>query len=149
MKATSAMVILAAAICLFTPSAGAQVSFGLRAGEYTDIGEPMVGIELITRIAPRWYFNPNIEYVFVDDGDLVTFNGDVHYDFKTGSNVLLVWAGGGLAVVHENFVESDTNLGANLLGGVGWKLGEIIPYVQVKALLGDRDDFVVAGGLRF
>ncbi|MBI2213989.1 MAG: hypothetical protein HYU52_10115 [Acidobacteria bacterium] len=149
MKKTSALLVLVAAICLFTPDAAAQVSFGLRAGQYTDIEEPMVGVELITKIAPHWYFNPNIEYVFVDDGDLVTFNADVHYDFTTGSNVLLVWAGGGLAVVHENIVESDTNIGANILGGVGWRLGEVIPYVQAKALLGDRDDFVVAGGIRF
>jgi hypothetical protein len=134
--------------CLFPRSAAGEVTFGLRAGEYTDIEEPMIGVEILTKIAPRWFFNPNIEYVFVDRGDLVTFNADVHYDFATRAPVL-VWAGGGLAVVHENIVESDTNLGANLLGGVGWRVGEVIPYVQVKALLGDRDDLVIAGGIRF
>ncbi|MFA6954646.1 MAG: hypothetical protein WC538_02095 [Thermoanaerobaculia bacterium] len=149
MRKTLVPLLFAAMLaCLFPRSAAGEVTFGLRAGEYTDIEEPMIGVEILTKIAPRWFFNPNIEYVFVDRGDLVTFNADVHYDFATRAPVL-VWAGGGLAVVHENIVESDTNLGANLLGGVGWRVGEVIPYVQVKALLGDRDDLVIAGGIRF
>lgn len=132
----------------FAVVADAEVRFGLRAGEYTDVSEPFLGAEIITPIGGRWYFNPNIELVFVDDGDLATFNADFHYDFKTGTRTL-VWAGGGLAVVYENFVESETDLGGNVIGGVGWNVGEVLPYVQVKALLGDRDDFVVMGGIRF
>lgn len=149
MRTTSlTALLLGTLLCVWAPTAGAQVTFGVRAGEYTDVGEPMIGVELLTRIAPRWYFNPNIEYVFVDDGDLVTLNADFHRDFATGTPTI-VWVGAGLAVVHENFAESDTNLGANVLAGAGWRLREILPYVQVKALIGDRHDFVVAGGIRF
>jgi len=149
MRTTLVPLLLACILaCLCPQSSEAGVIFGARVGEYTDVEEPMVGVEILTKIAPRWFFNPNIEYVFVNHGDLVTFNADVHYDFATRAPVI-VWAGGGLAIVHENIVESDTNLGANILGGVGWRVGEVIPYVQLKALLGDRDDFVIAGGLRF
>lgn len=131
--------------------AESQVRFGVRAGEYTDLSEPFLGLELITPITPRWYFNPNIEFVFVDPGDLITLNGDVHYDFDIGTRVVMPWVGGGLAVIFEDFDESDTSLGANVIAGLGFRTTvNIVPYVQVKALIGnDNEDFVVMGGVRF
>lgn len=135
-------------LCGLAEVADAQVRFGIRAGEYTDVSEPFLGAEIITPIGGNWFFNPNVEWVFLDDGDLATINADIHYDFSTGSRAF-VWAGGGLAVVYENVGESETDLGANVLAGVGWNVGEVIPYVQIKGLLGDRDDFVVMGGIRF
>jgi hypothetical protein len=140
-------IALAVAASLALP-AESQVRFGVRAGEYTDESEPFVGAELITPIAKRWFFNPNVEYVFVDRGTLVTFNGDFHYDFETGTKTM-VWAGGGLAAVYEDRERSDTSLGANVIVGAGWRVGQIVPYAQIKGILGDRSDFVVMGGIRF
>ncbi|HSD65660.1 MAG TPA: hypothetical protein VLF95_03110, partial [Vicinamibacteria bacterium] len=65
------MSVLAAAFlagsCLLAPPAAADgVDFGLRAGYYTKVEKPFVGAELLVHMAPRFYFNPNVEYVFVD-----------------------------------------------------------------------------------
>jgi hypothetical protein len=74
------------------------VRFGVRGGYYTKVDEPFVGAELLARVAPRLYFNPNVEYVFVDNGTYMTFNGDFHYDFPTHSRTY-TWLGAGLALV--------------------------------------------------
>ena len=140
-----AMVILGT---MFTLPAESQVRFGVRAGEYTGESEPFVGFELITPIAKRCFFNPNVEYVFVDRGKLVTFNADAHYDFETGTKTM-VWAGFGAAVVYDDRGRSDTSLGANAIVGAGWRVGRIVPYAQIKGILGDHSDFVVMGGIRF
>jgi hypothetical protein len=45
--------------------------------------------------------------------------------------------------------EDDTDLGVNLLGGVGWQLEAFVPYVQAKALIADDSEVVLAVGVRF
>jgi hypothetical protein len=144
------MVFAVSLLIVLAFPAESQVRFGVRAGEYTDLSEPFIGIEFITPITPRWYFNPNIEFVFVDPGDLITLNGDVHYDFETGS-IVMPWVGGGLALIYADIGERDTSLGLNVLAGVGWRVSrEIIPYVQIKGIVGgDHEDFVIMGGVRF
>jgi len=143
------LVMMTAIASLFTLTAAAQVHWGVRAGEYTDTSKPMVGVEAITPIARSLYFNPNVEWVLADGGDLATFNADVHYDFDTRSNVF-AWFGGGLAAIYDNIHGSDnTDLGVNVLGGVGWDLDTVIPYVQIKRIISDDDEFVIAGGIRF
>lgn len=152
-RSSLVLAMFTAALLSSASVADAQVRFGLRAGEYTDVSEPFLGAELIMPIAPAWYFNPNVEVVFADRGDLATLNGDFVRHFGTGTRTT-IWAGGGLAVVFEDFDDrnegdSDTNVGGNVIVGAGWRLREVTPYVQVKGLLGDRDDFVVMGGIRF
>lgn len=125
---------------------------GIRIGTYTDAGEFFAGVEILTPLSPQVYFNPNIEYVFVDYGDLMTLNLDVHYDFPTRSN-MLYWVGAGLAVQYFDPAEggdSGTNAGLNILGGLGLVTrGGIIPYAQAKVVVGDVEEFVLAVGLRF
>ena len=73
------------------------------AGVYTDVGEPFLGADLLMRISDtRWFFNPSLEYVFVDPGDLATVNLDVHYDLDTDNDDLYVWLGGGPAIVFRD-----------------------------------------------
>jgi hypothetical protein len=95
----------------------------------------------------------------VDDGDLYTLNLDAHYDFPTRSD-FYVWAGGGAAVIFSEFdpppgcrrceAEDDTELGLNLLAGLGFGKGQAIrPYVQGKVILADNTEAVIAFGLRF
>lgn len=128
----------------------AQVDFGVRAGYYTDVQEGFVGVEAITPIARSWFFNPNVEWVLMDGGDYFTINGDVHYDFRTGSPTM-IWAGAGLAVGYDNTgVDAETDLGFNLIAGIGRRVETLIPYGQLKyTTAGDGNDFVIAGGLRF
>jgi hypothetical protein len=130
----------------------AAADFGVRAGYYFDVEEPFVGAELLARVAPRLYFNPNVEYVLVGEGlSYLTFNGDFHYDFPTrGSN--FIWAGAGLGLIRvdpEGPDNSDTDPALNLLAGVGWRTGGVIPYVQGKVIINGGNEFVLAFGLRF
>jgi hypothetical protein len=139
---------------LLPAPAAADVDFGVRAGFYSDADAGFLGFELLTDITRRWFFNPNLEYVFVDDGSLWTLNGDVHYDLQTGSP-LAVWVGGGPAIIFSEVdlprgrSESETDVGVNLLAGVGAKRGALRPYAQGKVVISDNTEAVVAVGLRF
>jgi hypothetical protein len=149
---------LALAGLLLAPAAANAIDFGVRGGFYSDAEAGFLGGELLMGVTRSWFFNPNIEYVFVDDGSLWTVNGDVHYDFPTRSN-LAVWAGGGPALIFSELDaprncrncedQDDTELGLNLLGGVGFsKRGPIRPYVQGKVILADNTEAAIAFGLR-
>jgi hypothetical protein len=96
-----------------------DTTFGVRTGVYTDANAGFLGGEVVTSIAPSWYFNPNLEVA---------------------------------AVIHRNMPnESDeTNLGANFLGGIGWKAStKVQPYLQGKVTISETDEAVLAFGLRF
>jgi len=133
-------------------AAAADPHLGLRAGYYSDSEGAFLGLELLARVAPRIYFNPNIEYVFVDDGRLSTWNADFHYDLPMHGSTF-VWLGGGLAVVvrdPDGPDNSHTDVGANFLGGVGLRAGGVLPYFQVKALAREGGgELVLAFGVRF
>lgn len=150
-----AAAILAGAAVLCPPRAAAEIDFGLRAGYYTDVEEFFLGAEILTPIGDsrRWFFNPNVEFVFVDPGDLATVNLDVHYDFQTDDDDVYLWAGGGPAVVFRDRGgrrdDDETDPALNLLAGIGWQLEAIVPYVQGKIVLSDDSEAVLAVGVRF
>ena len=132
-------------------AAQADPRFGVRFGYYTEAEAPFLGAELLFRIVPDIYFNPNVEAVLVDDGLYLTVNGDFHYDFYSSRRTFL-WLGAGLAVLNNNPegpAESDTDFGLNLLGGIGSRRGRVIPYAQAKVILKDDTEFVIGVGLRF
>lgn len=142
---------LAVALC-FLPAATAHADWdlGVRAGYYSDTEEAFLGVEALTQVGPRpLYFNPNVEYVFVDRGSLLTLNGDFHYDFWEEGN-WNAWAGAGPAVVFRDFNgRDDTDFGVNLLAGFGMRRGAVRPYLQGKVLIADDTEAVIAVGLRF
>jgi hypothetical protein len=149
---TSSRLALAAAILVALPAAAqADPKFGVRFGYYTEAEDPFIGAELLFRIVPEIYFNPNVEVVLVDNGRYLTANGDFHYDFYSARRTFL-WLGAGLAVLNrdpEGPAEGDTDLGLNLLGGIGARRGRVIPYAQAKLILKSDTEFVIAVGLRF
>lgn len=125
--------------------------FGLRGGIYTNSDNGFVGAELLSAISPRVYFNPNMEYVMADNATFMTFNADMHYDFHTRSRNY-IWAGAGLGVLYvnpEGASDGNTDLGLNLLFGIGIPTRSVTPYIQAKAILSETDDFVLAFGIRF
>ncbi|MGH9748463.1 MAG: hypothetical protein ACRD6R_00875 [Candidatus Polarisedimenticolia bacterium] len=128
--------------------------FGVRGGPYTDSEEPFVGAELLFNLdnENRWYGNPNAEYVFVENGGLATVSFDFHYDLAAGGRAA-VWAGAGptLILVDRDRPgnDDDVDAGANLLFGVGAREGEVRPYGQVKLILADDSQAVLAFGIRF
>jgi hypothetical protein len=123
--------------------------FGVRTGFYTDVDEPFIGIEGLFGLGNHVYLNPNFEYVFTEDPHYMTFNADFHYDFPTRSRAY-VWAGAGLGVLYTNpeVGDSNTDVGLNLLFGVGLK-GHVVPYVQGKLIVSEDTAFVLGVGLRF
>jgi hypothetical protein len=146
---------------VFVPGLGraADIDFGVRGGFYSDADAGFLGVELLAPVTRQWYFNPNLEYVFVDDGSLWTGNLDFHYDFPT-RNPYYLWAGGGAAVVRSTIdppagcrrcdSDSNTDLGLNLLAGVGFGKGQAIrPYVQGKVIISDNTEAVLGVGIRF
>ena len=132
-----------------------DVMFGARAGFYSDGSNAFIGGEALMPVfGERWYFNPNFEYVFADNGHLWTLNFDFHRDFRTDAPFYL-WLGAGPAILHS---DSDlprradhTDFGVNLFGGIGFKLShsDVVPYIQPKVILSDNSQFSLAFGLRF
>lgn len=152
--------LVAGAFVLVTPApAQAQVDLDVRGGLYTDVEEAFIGGGVLMPVTGNWFFNPNVEYVFIDPGSLWTINGDFHYDFAQRGN-WSIWAGGGPAVVFRDFDDAsrrgqrarrddETDFGANLLVGAGWTRGGIRPFIQGKVLISDETEAVIAVGLRF
>jgi hypothetical protein len=143
--ATVALVLVLASVA----TAGARDMFGVRTGIYTDVDKPFIGIEGLFGVGHSLYLNPNFEYVFQDEPKYMTFNLDLHYDFHTHSRAY-VWAGAGLGVLYTDpdVGDSNTDLGLNLLFGVGLK-GNVVPYVQAKVVVANDSVFVIAFGVRF
>jgi hypothetical protein len=149
-----AVAVLAAALVLAilpAPASAGDTKFGVRGGYYTDIGDPFLGAEVLTRVTNRIYFNPNFEYVFVEDVTYWTLNGDFHYDFPTHSRSY-VWAGAGLGLKHVDPAgddNGDSDAALNLLAGIGFQAGSVIPYFQAKVILDGGSEFALAFGVRF
>jgi hypothetical protein len=133
------------------PATADDGMFGVRLGYYTEAEAAFVGGEALFKLAPSLYLNPNVEWVFVDNARYITINGDVHYDFKSSRRTFF-WAGAGLALLSfnpEGPSDGDTDVGLNLLAGVGTRRGSIIPYVQAKIIAKEDTEFVLALGVRF
>ena len=138
--------------CLLAPPVfGDGLKFGLRGGYYTEVEKPFAGAELLVPVTHRFYFNPNVEYVFVDSGFHVTYNADFHYDIGVGRSTYF-WLGGGLGVVQVNPEgpnNGSTDAAANFLAVIGFRAGSAIPYFQFKVIAEGDTEFVVAFGVRF
>jgi hypothetical protein len=158
-KLTPVWIATFCAVGLLIPAttASAEWDFGLRGGVYNDANEASLGVELLTPIggSGHWFFNPNVEYVFVDNGDLGTLNFDFHYDFTTNGPVF-VWVGGGPGLIVRDpdrpaRLDTETDGALNLLGGVGFNLknSSVRPYVQGKLIISDETESAVAVGIRF
>jgi hypothetical protein len=98
----------------------------------------------------HWYGNPNVEYVFLNDGGLTTYSFDFHYDFTKAASYTL-WAGGGPTLIHRDFDAAapaenvdSTDPGVNLLFGVGGTEGKVRPYGQFKVIVADDPAVLVA-----
>ena len=147
-------VLTVLALLVFPGNNFAQsITPGLKLGVYTDAGDLFIGGELLVPVHDRIYFNPNIEYVFVENGSYITFNGDFHYDFYMEDSPLFFWLGAGLAILYfdpEGNRDGDADVGANLLFGLGLSTSSrLTPYVQGKIILSDNTEFALGFGIRF
>ncbi len=129
-----------------------RVRGGIRTGIYSNSNSIFLGGEILAPIGNHWDINPNIEYVFVPHYTYATFNADFVYFAPLDVRNLYIWGGGGIGLVYENpagSLDGTTNPGVNLLGGIGFRAGNVIPYIQPKIILKNNSEFVLAFGIRF
>lgn len=147
---------LALAAIAFVPAAArAGVDGDIRGGYYTDSEVVFFGGGLISSMGrgSNWFFNPNIEVAPSSDVDLFSMNADFHYDFAATSGASW-WAGAGPAVIvvhdeNSGTDDSDTDIGLNVLMGVGAMRGEVRPFAQLKGVLANDSQLALTGGIRF
>ena len=160
-RRSGGIAVLVFALCILDHPAGATaqgsgasggVDGDLRLGVYTEASEAFVGGGILARLGPtKWFMNPNLEYVFVDRGDLATINFDFQYDLTSNAEVDFWFGAGAALVLRENHRgSSETDFGVNLFGGVGFlRQASVRPYFQAKLLLSDDSEGVIAFGIRF
>jgi hypothetical protein len=134
---------LAAVSCLAWASlAHANTSGGLRVGFTSSPDQFVVGGQLyFSPVAERLYIVPSGEVGFGDHATTLAFNGDLQYRFLVHDAKVHPYAGGGLAVFYVNLDGggSDTNLGADILGGMFFNERSGNPMF-VEAKLGLTDE---------
>lgn len=132
--------------------AQAAVDADIRAGVYPNADAVAVGAGILTDVGGKtgWYFNPNVEVALGDRRDIVALSGDFHYDFNSDRNTS-VWLGAGPAVLMTNRTvgEDETDLGVNVLTGIGAKRGDVRPFAQLRGTMGEQNQVAIAGGIRF
>ena len=131
---------------------GAAIDADVRAGVYPDADAVAVGGGVLAPVgrSGRWYFNPNVEVARGDRRDIVAMSGDFHYDFARDGNASF-WMGGGpaLLVVDHRSGDTNTDLGLNVLTGVGARRGDVRPYAQLRGTMANESQVSIAGGIRF
>jgi len=146
------LAVLFCALFLFSSDAQAQFHPGVRAGAYFDAESAFIGGEVVSEFTDSWYFVPNVEYIFIDNGDLWTFNFDFQVDLPTEASVKL-WIGGGPAILFldPDLGDSDADFGVNIFFGIGFPLrgSKALPYIQPKMIISDNSEFALALGIRF
>ena len=144
------LIFVCTAFCATTASA--QWAFGLRTGVYTDDSDLFVGAEFLTPMGPGpWKFNPNIEWAFVNNGNLFTLNADFTFDLAP-TKALDIWLGAGPALVYRSRDRGDDEAdpGLNLLAGIGFLRGRAVsPYFLGKILISDNSQAILGFGVRF
>jgi hypothetical protein len=150
---TATFVIASLTALTFVRPSAAHVAPELRGGYYADAEKAFMGGGMLISMSPTWDFNPNVEYVFVENADYFTVNADMHKDLNQGSGPA-VWLGVGAAIIavdpNENIAnDTDTDLGLNLFTGIGAKRGAARPFGQLKVTLSDESETSLAFGLRF
>jgi len=122
---------------------------GIRLGAYTDNSDFFVGVDAKFNVL-RFNADPSIEYVFVDDATLMTFNLDALMDVIQLPKVS-GWLGAGVGLMYFDTDESDSSTDPilNLIAGVGVNV-LFNPYVMAKWIFADNNDgFVICAGVHF
>jgi len=148
------------------PAAAKQrPSFGLQLnwGSDTDVGLGGRVVFGLKAIAPRTPIDGivSFDYYFPSapagtDATFWEINANLAYRFKVPArSALRPYAGGGLNIGHASASAggasaSDTKPGLNLLGGTTFKVkGSVTPFAEFRGVIGDFDQVVLTGGVRF
>ncbi len=145
-------VVTAVLLVAGAAAARATVDGDVRASIFPDADAVGVGAGVLTPVGDdgHWYFNPNMEVAFGDSRDRLAMNGDFHYDVASNRSTS-VWFGGGpaLIVTDPDIGDTRTDLGLNVLTGVGGTRGRVRPFGQLRGVFGEDGQVVLSGGIRF
>ncbi len=147
-------------------ASSAQAQFEIGGGLIygTDIEELGISGRAAFRLTDNWRIQPTFNYFFTEDvGSIKTsvwsLNADANYVFGVfGVLKPYVLAGLNITTVRVKIddnsfladnTESDTEVGVNLGGGLDFDLKKVIPFVEIKFVLSDFDQAVLAGGVKF
>lgn len=151
------------ALLLFVPpSAAGQVNLGAQIGWGNDADFAFGGrlTALGPWVTPPIEFSAAFDYFFpekpplADDVEYWEVNVNAAYIIPVNHPSLSPYAGAGLNIARGT-VEgaggsvSETDLGLNLLAGVKYVTGAIVPFGEVRLEIGGGEQFVLTGGLAF
>lgn len=147
-----ALVVTVMLVMFGTSTARAAVDADVRASLFPDADAVGIGAGVLAPVSDdgHWYFNPNMEVAFGDARDRFAMNGDFHYDVASNRSTS-VWFGGGpaLIVTDPDIGDSHTDLGLNVLTGVGGTRGRVRPFGQLRGVFAEDGQIVLSGGVRF
>lgn len=147
------------------PAAGPaqRTSFGAQLdwGSDTDFGIGARAVFGLQSLFPRTPLDAivSFDYYFPSapagtDNNFWEINGNVAYRFRLQRSSLGPYAGGGLNIGHASTTVgtvsgSDTKAGLNLLAGTTFKARGVTPFAEFRGVIGDFDQVVLTGGVRF
>jgi hypothetical protein len=105
----------------------------------------------VSEIVDRFWFRPNVEVGFNDDGVLAGFNGEFVYLFTERTREWIPYVGGGPALVIRSFRrgppgsdrDTDVGPGFNFVGGIQKRRG-LLAEIKIGAI--DSPDFKLGIG---
>lgn len=140
------------------PEFGAELDWG----SDTDVGLGARVVFPLRAIAPKTPLDGivSFDYYFPSapsgtDNTFWELNGNVVYRFRMSSRSSLApYAGGGLNIGHASTTaagasSSDTKVGLNLVAGTTFKTRNVTPFAELRGVIGDFDQVVLTGGVRF
>jgi hypothetical protein len=141
-----ALAVAAVALAAVPVRAG---DVSLRAGAYSDVDAPFLGLEYRAPVQGRLYVAPNFELVLPSSGSYYSFSADLHYVFRAQGR-LQPWLGAGLGIYARGHQGGGTrtSAGGNFLGGLALRT-KLDPYAQVKVVVTGDTAFVLGFGIRF
>ena len=156
MKRSIAVLALAVGVLLLWPvtEAHAQTQIGPRIGFDVggDIKEFFLGGDARFDLGPGpWKLQATFDLFFPEDPlDLFAIGVNVLYELKPLPSNVKPYVGVGLALNRlEVGKRSNTETGLNLIGGATFRSGNLRPFAQVQAGIGDLDLLTISGGLLF
>jgi hypothetical protein len=152
-KLLGAMVL--AGMLLAPAAAQAQLTVGPVAAFHDDFDFGIGGFAAIPvpSLDPNLSINPSFVYFFPSDPfNFWEINGDVVYQFQVSeSTPVLPFALAGINIANFGIDGggSNTEIGLNLGGGIGFRAESLQPFAGAKFEIQDGSGFVLFGGVGF
>jgi len=119
---------------------GPQFGFGIDPDQFMVGGQFVIG-----DFHPRWTINPSVQIGFGDQ-TIGAVNFDGYYHFAVRNSSATPYAGGGFGL---SFGDPGTDVGLNLVGGLGFPAGRQKMFTEIRIGVGDITAFKGVIGWNF